>query len=254
LEGKVMSWYLLLAVASSIVVIAAWSQGVSGFGFALISFPLLLLVSDTKTALVLSQTLAFASSVRIGWHDREQIKHRELWIMLFTSLPCVWLGSHLLLLMPVWAIQLAAGIVACLCAGLLALGVRHVFRREKAAVAVAGTLGGILQGCTGMGGPPVVLMLSNQGWAPQQFRSTLSVLFSVNATVTLVVVWSQAGIDMKTGASALLLLPVAILGTALGLRSASRISPERFRGLVLSLVFATGVFSVVSGATRALPT
>ena len=102
---------------------------------------------------------------------------------------------------------------------------------------------GALLTSTGMNGPPLVLVLRDE--APHRFRATLQATFCLQDAVAVVafVALGQVGAPVLVAAAA------GVLGMPLGWRLGDavfrRLSPERFRVLVLAGLAATGTVALV---------
>ena len=77
---------------------------------------------------------------------------------------------------------------------------------SRGTLSVAGLLSGLAGTTTSIGGPPVALLYQHR--PPQQIRSTLAVLFTVGAAMSLVGIWLSGHLDTHTLPLALVLTPV----------------------------------------------
>jgi len=123
--------------------------------------------------------------------------------------------------------------------------------REGRLLFVAGAVGGFLNGCTSMGGPPAGLAVANQRWSVPQTRAALAV-FNISSYVVGLGVAAAAHV-LRPGSlhAVTVVAPVAILGGAFGSLAARRLSPGAFRGALVALVAGTSLLALVFGIVRA---
>lgn len=237
----------LEAVAFAAILVAGFVQGLAGFGFALIVVPTLLLFLDPPSSVALTMVLAAIVCIPIILHTWRHIKTVESLLMLGATVPGVWVGTQALLIWPATAIKLLAGAAAVASSIPLLLGFRRRFSRERPAIVAGGFLSGFLQGSTGLSGPPIVLVLSNQGWDRDAFRANLSLFFTVSAVFTVVAIWLNGALRPEIMTRSVVLAPALMLGLLGGLWTAPRVKLARFQLIVALLVMLTGSAALISG-------
>lgn len=237
---------ILLALSLTIF-LAGLVQGLTGFGFILVSVPLMLLVLDAPTTVVLSQLLSVGACLYVAARLWRQVRLTRMLAILAAAVPCIWLGAQALLHWPSAAIKVLAGVVVLGAAAPLLLGWRYRVGRERLAALAAGTVSGFLQGSTGMSGPPVVILLTNQGWGRDIFRASVSLYLALTTGLSLTV-YAVGGIfGIGHLALAAWLLPALALGAFSGNRLAPRVNLKRFQLLINVLLCAAGVSSAITG-------
>ena len=232
--------------------VAGVVQGLTGFGSVLIAVPVLLLFLDAQTAVISTQLVVFALCVYMTARSWRWIRLAETAIILLAAGPGVWLGALVLQHWPSAAIKVVAGLAVLAASAPLLLGYRRRVRRERLAAIPAGLLGGLLQGSTGISGPPVVILLANQGWGLEAFRGSISLYLSLS-TVCSVWLYHLAGLlRLEQALFAGTLLPALLLGAWLGHALASRVDLPRFQRLVSLLVVAGGASTLITGLAALL--
>jgi uncharacterized membrane protein YfcA len=151
----------MIAALVAIVIVAAITHGAIGFGFPLISTPLVAMLIDIKTAVLITVVPNIAInviSVVRGGNWRESIgKHwpTAMWVVLGTII-----GTHFLLVAPPEVLQLllAAMIVVFLLQDKIRqLDLTWVRRRPAMSGAVFGTVAGLFSGAVNVSAPPLVI-------------------------------------------------------------------------------------------------
>jgi uncharacterized membrane protein YfcA len=227
-------------------------QGLTGFGSVLVVVPILLLFLDAQTAVITTQLVVFGLCVFMAARRWRQIRLTETAIILLAAGPGIWLGAQALQFWSSSAIKVVAGLAVLAAVVPLLLGIRRRVRRERLAAIPAGLVGGLLQGSTGMSGPPVVILFANQGWERQAFLGSISLYLSAS-TVCSLSLYNQAGL-LKTQQAllALWLLPALLLGGWLGHALAPRVDLPLFQRLICLLVLAGGASTLISGLASLL--
>ena len=233
----------------AVVLLASTAQGLTGFGFGLTAVPLFLLLLDVRDAVVLAVLLGLANvlllAVRV-WRDVPWRTVAWLSVGSFLGMP---FGLAVLLYLPQDVLRLLVGVTAVSLAALLARG-WHVEARGVWEELAVGLVSGVLRTSTSMAGPPVVLYLQGRGHPPAAFRGALTMYFLIG---TLSSIGAFAGVRVvspRTLMLAALSLPAVYLGNWLGNRLLRRVSPSRFRAIVLVLLGATALAAIATSAMR----
>ena len=247
----------VLAVAVAVLV-GAVLQSATGFGFALVVGPVLLLVTTPAQSLTTLVLLGLVLNLLLLGTERRvpQVARALLVALLVGALPGEVLGALLLRVAPTAVLQVAVGVLVLVAVGVQLRG------RGSAAVAVGprtarvGSLGvgavtGVLSTSTGVSGPPMVLWLSRVGLAPAPLRDTLAAAFTGLTVTSLAVLAGTDQLRLPPGGLLLVagLLVLVVLGQRLGRAVFSRLSPRAFRAASLLVVTAAGLISIVSGLT-----
>jgi uncharacterized membrane protein YfcA len=238
---------LTLIAAFLVMVLAGLTQGLTGFGYALVSVPLLIIFLSPKVVVpvvvlhcVLCNALVLLEVWR--WADLKRI-----WPLMLAATIGTPLGTYLLVVLDVNALKVLMGLVIALFGLAFLVGFRKEIRNERLACGPLGLVSGLLSGSTGMAGPPIVLFFANQGMDKQSFRANLVAYFLVLNLVTIPGHLLGGLVSETVVLYTLLLLPGLVLGTVAGIRLAGRVDEKRFRTVSLLVVTAAGLVSLASG-------
>jgi uncharacterized membrane protein YfcA len=110
-----------------------------------------------------------------------------------------------------------------------------------------GVASGVLNGSTGMGGPPVILFLANQGVEKQSFRANLILYFTCLSVVTATSTGLEGLVTGEVVTYWAVLLPAAVLGALLGMQLARWVDQTQFRQITLVVLILMGASSIASG-------
>ncbi|MBV9892178.1 MAG: sulfite exporter TauE/SafE family protein [Rhizobacter sp.] len=216
---------LLLSVA---VAFAAFVQGTTGVGFALITAPLLgLLAPDLVPVGVLALMLPL--NLYVAWRERGAIDLRgAAWITVGRTVGTAG-GVWVLAMLSPSALAIFVG--GSILAAVLATLVLSPFAPTRHALLSAGVVTGITETATGVGGPPLALVYQHQ--PVPVMRATIAVCFLLGELVSLAVLAGTGHAGAREFGSAALLLP-ALLSGAIGSRFMHlRVNARFMRAFVL---------------------
>ncbi|MCF8061283.1 MAG: sulfite exporter TauE/SafE family protein [Deltaproteobacteria bacterium] len=228
----------------TILLLACFLHGVTGFGSALVALPLLAMILDVKTAIPLvvlvAGTMNFVLLIQLWPHVRwDRVRP-----LLIGALPGILLGVLFLKRVDETSIRLVPGAVLVVYAayGLLfrpsARGVPEVWAY------LFGFLAGGLGGAFSIIGPPVVAYVSPQPWDKHEVKAMLQGFFFLAGALVI-------GLYVYMGVATLDVfflylpgLPLLFLGWWLGSNLYGRIPEAFYRKAVLALLGCMGVAMV----------
>jgi uncharacterized membrane protein YfcA len=239
-----LSAALLVAILSALL--AGIVSGLTGFGLALISTPLLLFVYDPKTVVVLTAVLSVVINLAVvldSWRDAER---RLAMALLPPAFVGIVVGVEVLRAVDPDYIRLAVGVVVVFSALLLLRDIRLPGAQTRWGTVVAGSTSGALSTSTGLAGPPIVLLLASRNLPKHDFRGTSALYFLVMSLVGLAVLYFRGIFDVDQTPLALALIPAAFLGKAIGTALLKKVSERAFRTISLGIVILTGSLGVAT--------
>lgn len=239
----------MLDVASlllfGIIFLAALLQTTSGFGFALLAMPLVALVLGVKAAAPLVALVGFTLYAVNLIRYRRSVERGVLLPLAVAAALGVPFGVWALGNLDEHVVKSLLGVI------LIAYALYSLWRPHTAPLRSelwaypAGFLAGVLGGAFNTPGPPVIIYGNLRQWPRDLFRSTLQALFLFSSSLVIVSHIAAGNLTTATIPTYLLLVPALLLGVWAGSTIDRRISNERFRGLVLVLIFATGVLLLI---------
>ena len=219
-----------------ITLFAAIVNGALGYGFSSITVPIALLFLANRIlnpALVLIEVVLNAYVV---WNNRGALSNtwRRVLPMVIGLVPGIVVGTAIVSrVSPGWLRFATYGVLLPLIL-LQAAGYRRPIRSERSVGLTFGAGIGVLYSVTTISGPPLAMMLNNQGLEKKDFRAALGVVRLAESSVTAVA-YAYAG--FYTSASMALIpwiVPSIAIGVPLGALIIRRIRPETFRRICMS--------------------
>ena len=233
-------------VALFSALLAGAVSGLTGFGLALVSTPLLLFVYDPKTVVVLTVVLSIFINLAVvvdSWHDAER---RLAMALLPPAFVGIVVGTEVLRAVDPLYIRLAVGVVVVFSALLLLRDVRLPGAGTAWGTVIAGSASGALSTSTGLAGPPIVLLLASRNLPKRAFRGSSALYFLVVSVAGLVVLYLRGVFELDQTPLALALVPAAFVGKTIGTSFLKRVSENGFRAISLGLVILTGTLGVMT--------
>lgn len=215
---------------------AAIVNGALGYGFSSITVPIALLFLTNRVlnpALVLIEVVLNAY---VLWVNRESLPrvYRRVLPIVIGIVPGVLLGTAIVSQVnPGW-LRFATFIVLLPLILFQAAGYRRPIKSERAVGLVFGGGVGVLYSVTTISGPPLAVMLSNQGLTQRDFRGALGFIRLAESSLTAVA-YAYVGLYSVESASLIpLVLPSIVIGVPIGAWLIKRIRPETFRRVCMS--------------------
>ena len=233
-----------LVVVAVAIFLAAFTQVIAGFGFALLAMPIMTLAVPVEQAVVVSTLLGMVSTSWMGWHLRATVNvpiARRLTAAAFVGMP---LGLWILNVVSDRALRLTLGIAVLVATALLVRRINLAHVGPSLDIGV-GFISGVLNTSLSTNGPPLVFDLQARQLEPNEFRATISAVFALSNVVGLALFAADGRITADGLHAALVAIPAWVLGQALGLPLRKHVAGERFRVMVLSLLFVAGTAAIV---------
>lgn len=231
-------------VVAVILFVGAFLQGVTGFGFGMVTMALMPCVMGARTSSIVVVFLASMNAVYLSWRLRRWVDWGILAPLFAGAAVGVPLGVHALRVLPEFALKRLIGLTLLL---YCAYRGWRMFRGERIERSLpawtrfpVGLVAGVLGGTANMGGPPVILYVYSQPWTRELIRTTLVTYFA-GATLMKIVLLVVHGMVNVSHLGILLAMPIVWVGSRLGLWVGGRLKPRPFE------IFTVGVLSLLAG-------
>jgi uncharacterized protein len=251
MDGISLTWTLWLGCA--VVMIAAGvTQGALGFGFPALSTPLLALLTDIKTAIILNLlpnfTLNLIGILR-GGNWRESVG--KYWPVATYMLAGSALGAQFLIYAPQDPVRLllAASIIAYLYQHRLArLDWSWLTRYPRLSAMVFGLTGGFFSGSVNQSLPPLLIYFTRLAVPVIVMTQALNLCFIGGKTVQALVLAAAGEMRIASALANVPLTLVALAGLYWGMHLQSRFSAQAYNRVLRWVLWAIAILLVVQGA------
>lgn len=233
------------AIAAAIVGLSYIIFGITAFGAAMFTVPLLSLLFPLQFVLPLCVLLDVAAALALGSRFSKEAEWQELKWMVPLSAAGAIAGVTLLVNLPGNATLGAFGLFLTLYAlYVLRLGgAMSLISRGWAPV--AGVVGGVTGTLFGVGAPPYAIYLSRRLHDKGKLRATLSNMVLFSTSIRAVVFFATGLMLLDRVIAFALLVPFAWLGLWVGNRVHARLSREAVQRVAAVLILAIGSSLVI---------
>lgn len=225
-----------------VVFIAATTQSISGFGFALVAVPLMSLFVSPRDAVVVATFIGAFSSTSQAVIDRQftvWTMARRLSLAAFLGMP---FGLMIFVFISEFWLRLFVGIVVFVAVVVLLKGFT-LHHSHRSSDWLLGGLSGVLATSTSTNGPPLVFLMQAKAMEPAIFRATISTVFSITSVGAIVLFVFSGNVSRIGVIGVLIALPVLAIGLKLGYAIRPRVDAQRFRSFVFLLLTLSALSS-----------
>jgi len=237
-------WSFFWIIAFSVVLFGSIIQGMTGFGGGLLIGPALTLFLEPKLVVMIIMFTGVGNLLFVVYHARRHITVARALPLIVPGILGIPLGAYILHKVASSITSLTIASVSIVFSTVLLLGYRMPIKREAMASLGFGFTSGVMCAGVGMGGPPIILFLSNQEWAKEMFRGTVAIHFLLTGTLTIILYVMTGIATAPRIMTSILLLPPAVIGFFIGNLMFQRVSSNIFLKISLSLILFAGLTSL----------
>ena len=234
-----------LLVANGVTLVAATIAALTGFGYALLATPILVLLLPPRIVVPVVLQSSIVLLCLLSFEARADMDWKKIGRWTVGALPGMWVGGYALWLVEDGPMRALIGVITLLGAAITWLRPGLPWPREWPFAIGAGLLSGIMAGASGMSGPPVVLFGLKQNWPHRVLRSSLIGYFAVVHLLALLVLRQFGMVSGQTMALGCAVLPGLFVGFACGMKWRKRVDQKVFRSIALVLLCTMGTLALL---------
>lgn len=223
-------WLAVITFGAAIV------NGALGYGFSSLTVPLALLFLSNRVLNPALIPIEVVLNAYVLWVNRSALPNiwqRTLPIVI-GLVPGVVVGTMIVSqVSPAW-LKLGTYTVLVPLILLQAAGYRRPIKAEKTVGLGFGAGVGVLYSVTTISGPPLAVMLSNQGFTQKDFRAALGFVRLAESLLTAGAYLYAGLFTMESAALIPSILPSILIGVPIGAYLIQRIKAETFRRICMS--------------------
>ena len=228
-------WIILIVITASLI------KGITGFGFALVALPPLLIWYSPKEIIpVLIACNLFASTVIVLQKKQVVIDKRYCYLIVYGAVFTM-VGAYIFSSI---SDQILIYLMSVLFIGLSVLsliGIKYTIKLNHLSCGLAGAFIGILTGSISISGPPLALFLHSTGVNNQQFREIFAWFSIVTSIIALISYASLGLLSFETLTTTVTFIPILYLGTFIGKRLNNQLSISAFKRLSMAITLISCV-------------
>lgn len=219
-----------------ITLFAAVVNGGLGYGFSSITVPLALLFLSNRVLNPALVPIEVVLNAYVLFVNRGAVASvwRRVSLIVVGLIPGVIVGTLIVSRVSQPWVKLSTYFVLLPLILTQAAGYRRPIRSERSIGFPFGAGLGVLYSVTTVSGPPLAVLLNNQGLAKREFRAALGVIRLAESTFTAVA-YLNAGLFTMTSVNLIpFILPSVMVGVPIGAQLIRRMPAETFRRLCMS--------------------
>jgi hypothetical protein len=243
--------YILVGVA---LLFAAFVKGATGLGFPLIATPTVALLLDIRiavTILILPNLLMDVTQVfRDGF---PYAVLRRFSSMVGLTIIGVFIGTMVLVMLPLWTLNLCLGImvIVFVLSSLLKLDLTISPAAEKILSPVFGFVSGFLNGMTNAAGPTLAIYFYSLKLEKRDFVKSVATIFVITKASQLIAVSTWNLFNWNTIILSIQVVLFTLIGFFAGLKTQDRVNQRTFNRGLLFLLTLVGLILIVRALTQA---
>ena len=248
-RSNLLGWEIdlvLIGWANLVIFAAALFSSITGFGYALLATPVLLLFLAPKIVVPIVLMSSMPLSLLLAREAYGDMSKAKIGLWLLGALPGMVFGAYGLAHFDEGVMRVGIGAVTILAALSVWSKPDSPFVKERMMAIVAGGGSGAMVGVSGVSGPPVVLFGLNQGWDFRVLRACLIGYFTLLHAATILVLGRFGMVNSQTLTYAAGVLPGLLLGYCVGVRLKDHIDSGHFRTITLCMVSLAGIAAILS--------
>ena len=152
--------YLLIVL---VILFSGFIRGFLGFGSGLITIPILSYLYSPIFAMVFNIAIEIPATIYLTYVGAKSCKFKEISPMFFAMMLTIPIGTIFLISVNEQLIKIIMSILVIFFVILIATGWKLKASITKYVLTISGVISGLMQGATGMGGPPYATVLLSKG-------------------------------------------------------------------------------------------
>jgi uncharacterized membrane protein YfcA len=248
LTPGIIAWIVL------VMAIAGLMQGALGLGFPTVATPLITMVTDIRTAIILV-LLPCIATVALNLVRGGSLRPvlAEFWMMPVYMLIGAAIGTRLFVVYPDFPYALLLAGVIFIYLNLDRLGRTHwpaMARHRHAYALVFGVMAGVSEGTANVAAPPLIVYYLGIGASPLLLVQALNLCFFTGKATQFATLATVGGVGATQWITTLPLAAVAAAGAWAGIHIRSRIDADTYRRWLKWALFATAIFLIAQQLWR----
>ena len=234
--------YLLITL---VVIFSGFLRGFIGFGSGLLMIPILSYFYSPVFAMVFNIVIEIPATIYLTFVGIKKANLKEITPMMATMMLTIPFGTIFLVSVDEQIIKTLMSILLIFFVILIGSGWRIKSTITKYVLVLGGTISGLMQGATGMGGPPYVTVLLSKNDSDEVARANILVITSglvISAIMSLYYFGLFTKDILFTGA---ITAPVYVFATYIGTRFFNFSGNKHYRNSSLVALGIVGVATLI---------
>lgn len=234
-----------IIVLSLIMFVCAFIQGFAGFAFSLVLIPLLGFFFEFHEIVVLNLIFSFILNFSVFLKIRKHAKLREVAVLIIFALFFTVIGAKFITTVNDSTLKIILGVLLIISSMLNVFQIKLNIKDYKKYYPIVGSITGILNGMSGISGPPLILYFSNVKMDKLTYKATFNTIFLSLNVIAIATYASMGSIDRSVLKIAGTYGIVVIIGAYVGMWFSNKVSEKLFKKVVILIILIMGITMVV---------
>ncbi|MCK4758154.1 MAG: sulfite exporter TauE/SafE family protein [Thermoplasmata archaeon] len=239
------TWILLLAIV--MLFFAGMMQGLLGFGFSMVSIPILIMCINSQLLIPIVIVHSLVINAFLFYKVRKYAELKRIRPLIATAIIGIPIGTYLLLVIDPQIFRVFIGVFIVFFGIAYLKDYRKELKNEKMTFIPVGLISGILNGSITLSGPPVIFCFTNQGVRKKIFRANMIAYFFLLNLATIPFFLIGGLLTPEVIKFSALLLPGMMIGAFSGACLVKRVNERAFRKIAMVVVTVSGMISIITG-------
>ena len=235
------NFYLIVIV----IISSGFIRGFLGFGSGLITIPILSFLYSPIFAIVFNIIIEIPTTIYLTYVGVKNCKFKEIFPMFFSMMAAIPIGTIFLISINQQIVKIIMSILVIFFVLLIASGWQLKSTITKYVLIITGTLSGIMQGITGMGGPPFATILLSKGDSDNVTRGNILIMSTGIVISSVVSIYFFNLFTKELVLIGILSSPFYILASFCGSHFYSISGNRYFRNITLLVLVLIGISTLI---------
>ncbi|MDB4847352.1 sulfite exporter TauE/SafE family protein [Candidatus Pseudothioglobus singularis] len=234
--------YFLIVV---VVVFSGLLRGFIGFGSGLLMVPILSYFYSPIFAMVFNIVIEIPATIYLTFVGAKKCNFKEISPMMFTMMLTIPFGTVFLVSIDEQVIKILMSILLIFFVILIAIGWRIKATITRYVLVLGGIISGLMQGATGMGGPPYVTVLLSKNDSDEVARANILVITSGLVISAIISLYYFGLFTKNIFLTGIVTAPIYVFSTYLGSKFFNHSGNKYFRNSSLITLGIVGIATLI---------
>ena len=234
--------YFLIAL---VVVFSGFLRGFIGFGSGLLMVPILSYFYSPIFAMVFNIVIEIPATIYLTFVGAKKCNFKEISPMMFTMMLTIPFGIVFLVSIDEQVIKILMSILLIFFVILIAIGWRIKATITRYVLVLGGIISGLMQGATGMGGPPYVTVLLSKNDSDEVARANILVITSGLVISAIISLYYFGLFTKNIFLTGIVTAPIYVFSTYLGSKFFNHSGNKYFRNSSLIALGIVGIATLI---------
>ncbi|MCF7810266.1 sulfite exporter TauE/SafE family protein [bacterium] len=237
----------IIIIGAIVIFLGALTQGTTGFGFGLISIPVLIMMLPPVMVIPILTLISLILTTIVLYETRKHIQIKRITPLIISGICGLPFGAYILKTIDPNILKIIIGFIIVAFSIAQIKGYKRTVKNEGLAFLPIGFTSGLLNTSTALSGPPVILFFINQDVKKEVFRANIITYFTVVNIFSIIVLLLNGVITESVIKYSLVFLPSVLMGVTAGIKLSKKVNENVFRKIALIIVSIAGLISIISG-------